>query len=111
MAEPWSAGRWSVSLKYTVVTVRSGPLSTGRGEISDGGRTSSTTGGQNFLALEPSIAEPQRTMFHPKKVPFTDLSSVETLIVQFPTGFSPLHHTKIRKCFNTTKSYTIRTNV
>ena len=92
MAEPWSAGRWSVGLEYTVVTVRSGSLSsTGRGGTSDGGRTSST-GGQNFLAWEASIAEPQRTMFHPKKVPFADLFSLETVVVQFPTRFSPLHH-------------------
>ena len=95
MAEPWSAGRWSVGLEYIVVAVRSGSLSTGRGGISDGGRTSSTTGGQNFVAFEASMVEPQRTMFHPKKVPFADFSSLETLMVQFPTGFSPLHQKKI----------------
>ena len=78
MVEPWSAGRWSVGLEYTVVTVRSGSLSTGRGGTSDGGRTS-LTGGQNFFALEASIAEPQRTMFHPKKVPFADLFSHKDL--------------------------------
>ena len=88
MAEPWSGGRWSVGFEYMVVTVRSGSLSTGRGGTSDGGRTSSTTGGQNSFALEASLAEPQRTMFHPK-VPFADLSSFETVMVQFPIGFSP----------------------
>ena len=79
MAEPWSAGRWSVGLEYTVVTVRSGSLSTGRGETSDGGSTSSTTGGQDFFDLEASISEPQRTMFHPKKVPFANLFSHKDL--------------------------------
>ena len=67
MAEPWSAGRWSVGLEYTVVTVRLGSLSTGRGGTSDGGRTSSTTGGQNFFSLEGSIAEPQRTCSNPRR--------------------------------------------
>ena len=46
MAEPWSAGRWSVGLEYVVVAVMSGSLSTGREATSDGGRTSSTTGCQ-----------------------------------------------------------------
>ena len=63
MAEPWSAGRWSVGLEYTVVTVWSGSLSAGRGGTSDGSITSSITCGQNFFALEASMAESQRTMF------------------------------------------------
>ena len=91
MAEPWSAGRWSVGLEYVVDAVRSGSLSTGREGTSDGGRRLSTNGCQYFFALEASMAEPQRTMFHPKKKPFSDSSDLETLMVQFPTGFSPLH--------------------
>ena len=75
MAEPWSAGRWSVGLEYVVVAVMSGSFSTGREGTSDGGRRLSTTGGKYFFALEASMAEPQRAMFHPKKRPFSDTSS------------------------------------
>ena len=80
MAESWSAGRWSVGLEYTVVTVWSASLSTGRGGTSDGSITSSITCGQNF-ALEASMADSQRTMYF--------------VMVLFSTGFSALHHTKI----------------
>lgn len=106
MAEPWSAGRWSVGLEYVAVAVRSGSLSTGREETSDGGRRSSTTGPQYCFALEASMVEPQRIMFHPKKKPFSDSSCLETLMVQFPTGFSPLHQTRSSlESVGTTKSY------
>jgi len=94
MAEPWSGGRWSVGLECVVVAVRSGSLSTGRGGASDRGRESSITGCQYFLALETSMTEPQRAMFHPKNKPLLLLFRSDTLMVQFPMGFSPLHQAR-----------------
>ena len=69
----------------------------GLGGTSTGGNISSTRGTSNLTACDGSIEDPHKIIFHPRKVPLLlGFCWSFTLIVQSPTGFSPLQRRNIR---------------